>query len=88
MISSFEAGTLTMVMINPILVVKTRLCVQYENEAPQTRYKGMMNGMAKIYREEGVRGLYRVCILLHFLKTKHLFWTFVYMPRSVNSMAK
>lgn len=65
MVAAAEAGILTLMMTNPIWVVKTRLCLQYgrDNETPQTRYKGMIDALARIYREEGIRGLYRVCIL-------------------------
>lgn len=63
MICAAEAGILTLLMTNPIWVVKTRLCLQYGNEIePHGQYKGMCDALAKIYREEGVRGLYRVCI--------------------------
>lgn len=62
MLAAAEAGILTLVMTNPIWVVKTRLCLQYGGETPQTRYNGMLDALAKIYRDEGVRGLYRVCI--------------------------
>lgn len=70
MIAAAEAGILTLVMTNPIWVVKTRLCLQYgrDLEAPQIRYNGMIDALAKIYRQEGVRGLYRVSIIIqHFL---------------------
>lgn len=60
MIAAAEAGILTLVMTNPIWVVKTRLCLQYESETSHNRYNGMMDGLAKIYRIEGIRGLYRV----------------------------
>lgn len=62
MIAAAEAGILTLVMTNPIWVVKTRLCLQYGSdcELPQNRYNGMIHALARIYREEGVRGLYRV----------------------------
>lgn len=64
MVAAAEAGILTLVMTNPIWVVKTRLCLQYgrECELPQNRYNGMFDALAKIYRAEGVRGLYRVCL--------------------------
>lgn len=64
MVAAAEAGILTLVMTNPIWVVKTRLCLQYgrDNDPSQTRYKGMFDALAKIYRQEGVRGLYRVGI--------------------------
>lgn len=66
MLAAAEAGVLTLVMTNPIWVVKTRLCLQYgrESETPQTRYKGMIDALARIYREEGVRGLYRASITI------------------------
>lgn len=62
MIAAAEAGILTLVMTNPIWVVKTRLCLQYGHESnlPQNRYNGMFDALAKIYRAEGVRGLYSV----------------------------
>lgn len=62
MIAAAEAGILTLVMTNPIWVVKTRLCLQYgrDIQTPETRYNGMIDALAKIYRQEGVRGLYRV----------------------------
>lgn len=62
MIAAAEAGILTLVMTNPIWVVKTRLCLQYgrDMQSAETRYNGMIDALAKIYRQEGVRGLYRV----------------------------
>lgn len=59
-----EAGALTLVLTNPIWVVKTRLCLQYGdfNELaidPTKRYSGMIDALRKVYRFEGVRGLYR-----------------------------
>lgn len=64
MVAAAEAGILTLMMTNPIWVVKTRLCLQYGHDidgTPQTRYKGMIDALSKIYRHEGIRGLYRVC---------------------------
>lgn len=63
MLAAAEAGVLTLLMTNPIWVVKTRLCLQYGSEVPLSNdkcYKGMMDALIKIYRTEGVRGLYRV----------------------------
>lgn len=63
MLAAAEAGVLTLVMTNPIWVVKTRLCLQYGTEVPVASnkcYKGMTDALVKIYRTEGVRGLYRV----------------------------
>ncbi|XP_044741427.1 mitochondrial folate transporter/carrier [Chrysoperla carnea] len=60
MIAAAEAGVLTLFMTNPIWVVKTRLCLQYESvvKSPQA-YRGMTDAFIKIYKHEGVRGLYK-----------------------------
>lgn len=58
-----EAGTATLVLTNPIWVVKTQLCLQYaDNGPPSDPAKGgtgMWDALRKIYGTEGVRGLYR-----------------------------
>ncbi|XP_077283134.1 solute carrier family 25 member 32 [Arctopsyche grandis] len=61
MLAAAEAGILTLVMTNPIWVVKTRLCLQHngDNISENMRYRGMVDGLSKIYKTEGVRGLYR-----------------------------
>lgn len=62
MFAAADAGILTLVMTNPLWVVKTRLCLQYmdDKHLPETlRYNGMIDAIKKIYRTEGVRGLYR-----------------------------
>lgn len=62
MVAAAEAGILTLVMTNPIWVVKTRLCLQYDGmpaQNNQSKYGGMFDGLVKIYRNEGVKGLYR-----------------------------
>lgn len=62
MLAAAEAGVLTLMMTNPIWVVKTRLCLQYsgENISENMRYRGMVDGLSKIYKNEGFKGLYRV----------------------------
>lgn len=63
MLAASEAGILTLLMTNPIWVVKTRLCLQYDNSIDinsDKRYRGMVDGLTKIYRTEGIRGLYSV----------------------------
>lgn len=63
MFAAADAGILTLVMTNPLWVVKTRLCLQYmdDKNLPETlRYNGMVDAIKKIYRTEGFRGLYRV----------------------------
>jgi hypothetical protein len=69
MVAAAQAGILTLIMTNPIWVVKTRLCLQYSDmdktRLPEsTRYLGMMDALSKIYYNEGIRGLYKVCIVI------------------------
>uniref|UniRef100_A0A131XWN4 Solute carrier family 25 member 32 n=1 Tax=Ixodes ricinus TaxID=34613 RepID=A0A131XWN4_IXORI len=61
MLAAAEAGVVTLLMTNPIWVVKTRMCLQYSTvKLPDSlRYTSMMDALSKIYRHEGVRGLYR-----------------------------
>lgn len=60
MLAASEAGILTLLMTNPIWVVKTRLCLQFDSDTTHNdkRYRGMIDGLTKIYRTEGIRGLY------------------------------
>lgn len=62
MFAAADAGVLTLLMTNPIWVVKTRLCLQYAedvNVAESKRYRGMVDALKKIYKTEGIRGLYK-----------------------------
>lgn len=71
MLAASEAGILTLLMTNPIWVVKTRLCLQYDNNidtSSMKNYRGMMDGLFKIYRTEGFRGLYSVSLNAFFFK--------------------
>ncbi|XP_031846401.1 solute carrier family 25 member 32 [Nomia melanderi] len=57
-----HAGVITLLMTNPFWVVKTRLCLQYKedkNLPEKFRYKGTIDAIRKIYRTDGIRGLYR-----------------------------
>lgn len=63
MFAAADAGVLTLLMTNPIWVVKTRLCLQYAedvNVAESKKYRGMVDALKKIYKTEGIRGLYKV----------------------------
>lgn len=57
------AGLFTLVLTNPIWVVKTRLCLQYEANATSVKsekyYSGMADALFKIYKQEGFRGYYK-----------------------------
>lgn len=62
MLAAAEAGLFTLVLTNPIWVVKTRLCLQYGmTTAPPgtTIYKGFFDALCKIKVEEGWKGLYK-----------------------------
>ncbi|KAH8396951.1 hypothetical protein KR215_006657 [Drosophila sulfurigaster] len=58
MLAAAESGALTLLLTNPIWVVKTRLCLQCDS-SNTAGYRGMMHALAEIYRVEGIRGLYR-----------------------------
>ena len=54
-----------MLMTNPIWVVKTRMCLQVSSpqipcktSAAQTQYRGLFHGLASIWKQEGILGLY------------------------------
>lgn len=61
MLAAAEAGLMTLVMTNPIWVVKTRMCLQYSTaELPEAlRYRSTLDAFRKIYRLDGIRGLYK-----------------------------
>lgn len=52
------AGSLTLAVTNPIWIAKTRLCLEYESTGP--RYRGMLHVVSDLYRNDGVKGLYKV----------------------------
>ncbi|XP_003387458.1 PREDICTED: mitochondrial folate transporter/carrier-like [Amphimedon queenslandica] len=54
------AGVLTLSLTNPIWVIKTRLCLPDTESVPShMRYKGLRDGLWKLYKYEGIRGLYK-----------------------------
>lgn len=60
LVSAAEAGAMTLCITNPLWVTKTRLMLQYNGvNSPQQQYKGMFDTLVKIYKYEGVRGLYK-----------------------------
>lgn len=64
MIAAGEAGILTLILTNPIWVIKTRLCLQYGTNLtsklpPSKQYTGMIDAFSKTFKNEGVKGLYK-----------------------------
>nr|XP_057909517.1 mitochondrial folate transporter/carrier-like [Doryrhamphus excisus]XP_057909518.1 mitochondrial folate transporter/carrier-like [Doryrhamphus excisus] len=59
LVSAAQAGILTLTITNPIWVTKTRLVLQYSSDPTNKQYKGMLDALIKIYRTEGVSGLYK-----------------------------
>ncbi|XP_017268578.1 mitochondrial folate transporter/carrier [Kryptolebias marmoratus] len=59
LVSAAEAGVLTLMLTNPIWVTKTQLVLQYSTKQTGKQYTGMVDALVKIYRNEGVPGLYR-----------------------------
>ncbi|GAB6027093.1 hypothetical protein CHUAL_013815 [Chamberlinius hualienensis] len=62
MLAAAEAGVLTLIFTNPIWVVKTRLCLQFSGTTetnPDKQYRGMIDALGKVYKNEGVIGLYK-----------------------------
>ncbi|KAL1233992.1 Mitochondrial folate transporter/carrier [Trichinella spiralis] len=57
LIAGIYAGNVTLLLTNPVWVAKTRLCLQYENQPKQ--YRGMIDVLVKLYRMDGIRGLYK-----------------------------
>ncbi|KAG7475933.1 mitochondrial folate transporter/carrier [Solea senegalensis] len=59
LVSAAEAGMLTLTITNPIWVTKTRLVLQYNADPTSKQYTGMVDALVKIYRHEGIHGLYK-----------------------------
>ncbi|KFM83302.1 Mitochondrial folate transporter/carrier, partial [Stegodyphus mimosarum] len=63
MLAAAEAGVITLFITNPIWVVKTRMCLQYSTTVglpPSKHYTGMLDALVKVYRHEGIPGMYKV----------------------------
>ncbi|XP_035231559.1 LOW QUALITY PROTEIN: mitochondrial folate transporter/carrier-like [Stegodyphus dumicola] len=62
MLAAAEAGVITLFITNPIWVVKTRMCLQYSTTVglpPSKHYTGMLDALVKVYRHEGIPGMYK-----------------------------
>ncbi|XP_057665625.1 mitochondrial folate transporter/carrier-like [Diorhabda carinulata] len=51
-----QSGFMTLLLTNPLWVVKTRLCLQYSNKK---QYSSMIDCLSKIFQAEGIRGYYK-----------------------------
>lgn len=58
LIAASEAGVLTLLITNPLWVVKTRLCLQYGAREKEL-YRGMVDTLIKIYKTNGIFGYYK-----------------------------
>lgn len=54
--TSSVASILTVAVTNPIWVLKTRLFLQTSDTI---KYRGLMHGLSLVFKEEGMRGLYK-----------------------------
>lgn len=57
-----QAGATTLLITNPIWVIKTRLCLQYSDNlvvSTKEKYNGMIDALVKIFKTEGIRGYYK-----------------------------
>lgn len=72
---NLHPGILTLTLTNPIWVTKTRLVLQYNADPTSKQYKGMIDALVKIYRHEGVPGLYKVsrCTVMECHNTSVVF---------------
>jgi len=67
LVAAGQAGVVTLTLTNPIWVIKTRLCLQYgdtrqlmnSNLPTHKVYSGVLDAFYKIYKYEGVRGMYK-----------------------------
>lgn len=53
------AGLITIILTNPIWVIKTRMCLQYSQSKSTVTYRNMFDALIKIYKYEGIKGLYK-----------------------------
>lgn len=53
-----QAGFVTLLITNPIWIVKTRLCLQYDSTYP-AKYSGTVDCLVKIYQADGLKGYYK-----------------------------
>nr|CAH7717387.1 unnamed protein product [Callosobruchus chinensis] len=57
LICASEGGFVTLLITNPLWVMKTRMCLQYDGA--RQKYDGAIDCCMKIYRDHGARGFYK-----------------------------
>ncbi|XP_018572576.1 mitochondrial folate transporter/carrier-like [Anoplophora glabripennis] len=57
LLAASEAGLMTLLITNPLWVVKTRLCLQFDSSTQA--YNGMIDALVKIYKADGIKGYYK-----------------------------
>lgn len=58
LVAASEAGLVTLLITNPIWIVKTRLCLQLDN-TNSLKYSGTEDCLLKIYQTDGIKGYYK-----------------------------
>lgn len=58
LLAASEAGFITLLITNPIWIVKTRLCLQYGSVSTM-KYTGTVDCLVKIYQADGFKGYYK-----------------------------
>ncbi|CAI9719492.1 folate transporter carrier-like isoform X2 [Octopus vulgaris] len=61
-LAASQAGVLSLLVVNPVFVAKTRLCLQYEQTSEihkKTYYRGLSDALVKIFKQEGFKGFYK-----------------------------
>ncbi|CAF3725801.1 unnamed protein product [Rotaria sordida] len=58
-IYSTTAGLLTIILTNPMWVIKTRMCLQYSNNKTAITYNNMFDAFRKTYQSEGITAFYK-----------------------------
>ncbi|CAF2402666.1 unnamed protein product [Rotaria sp. Silwood2] len=57
-IYSTTAGLITIILTNPIWVIKTRMCLQYSKNKSAVTYNNMFDAFRKTYQAEGIKAFY------------------------------
>ncbi|RWS19065.1 mitochondrial folate transporter/carrier-like protein [Leptotrombidium deliense] len=59
LIAGISGGVVSTLVLHPLDLLKVRLAVNDGQVSQRPRYLGLTNAMTTIFREEGIRGLYR-----------------------------